>query len=599
MRWGDGNDRWRALAELGLAAGGALACWLWPQAGGWPLLAGLLPWLVRLAGRHFPFQRTSLDAPLGMFLASALVGVWATYDRPGGWTKFWLIAGGVLVFYALVRQAREHLPLVGALLGLCASVIALYFLLTQDWTTYPADLEVLNRFGTWWMKVRPNLSGAALHPNIAAGLMAFFTPFGVATLLFAFRGKRPWMGWYSTLTLSLSLTGLVMSSSRAAWFALTIALVLWGIWTSSRKLSPPRGGLARLWISLAILLFIGSTLLWRSPGLVLAGLNLLPGSHSATSRLEIFRDGFRLVRDFAFTGGGLQSFPGLYAHYMRVIRVFLFGYAHNLFLDMAIEQGLLGLGAWITLLSASGWMLLKNRDERLWSGATLSSLIVLILHGLADDPLYAQRGTPFLFLIPALALTLSDSQKAGGSAPPLSIRKPWLVWAGVSLGLSGTFLMVITRGRWLSAWEANLGAVYMARVELRGFPQEGWDETNRLPELKSARRLLEGALERDANNITALYRLGSIAMEQGDFTSARTLLEGAYTFDAGHRGVRKRLGYVYAWNGDLEQAAQMLVSIPEAGQELEVYAWWWQTQGREDLSTFARQTLNILTSASP
>lgn len=601
MRWGDDDDRCYALAELGLATGGALACWFWPQARGWPVLVGLLPWLMRLARRRFPFQPTVLDAPMGIFLASALVGVWSTYDQGAGWAKFWLMAAGMLLAYALVRQPHANLPLVTRLLGVCGSGVAVYFLFTQDWTTFPADLGVINRLGIWWMGIRPNFGGNLLHPNIAGGLMAFFAPFGLALLLLPLREKRPWRGFFALLNLGLTIFGLAMSSSRAAWFALAIALSLWGIWAGSRKLSPARGRQVRLWLSLVIPLLAGGMLwiLWRFPELALAWLTRLPGPHSAISRLEIMRDSLRLVRDFAYTGGGLQSFPGLYAHYMRAIRVFLFGYAHNLFLDVAIEQGMFGLGAWVALLAGSGWLLLKARGEWRLRGAALSSLVVLVLHGLADDPLYSQGGTPFLFVLPALALALSRSQEPAATLPQAFLHKTTLSWAGLSLGLTGLFLLIANRGDWLAAWEANLGAVKMARVELAGFPSEGWGEGNRLPQLAPAQSHLERALERDPSNVTASYRLGLIALNQDNFNTARIYLEAAYNSDPGHRGVRKRLGYVYAWMGDFKRAAQMLRSISEAPQELEVYAWWWKTQGRDDLSLRAEQLLAYLAKQGP
>jgi hypothetical protein len=61
-------------------------------------------------------------------------------------------------------------------------------------------------------------------------------------------------------------------------------------------------------------------------------------------------------------------------------------------------------------------------------------------------------------------------------------------------------------------------------------------------------------------------------------------LEKARNEAPGYRGIIKTLGYCYVWLGNLEKAQLLLTQIPEAEHELNVYIWWWGTQGRPDLS---------------
>jgi hypothetical protein len=83
-------------------------------------------------------------------------------------------------------------------------------------------------------------------------------------------------------------------------------------------------------------------------------------------------------------------------------------------------------------------------------------------------------------------------------------------------------------------------------------------------------------------------------MQARDFDLASSYLEPAYLVDTEHRGVRKILGYCYVWLGEFDRAAQLLSSIPEAGQELGVYVGWWAKQGRDDLSEKAEQMVELL-----
>jgi lipopolysaccharide biosynthesis regulator YciM len=150
-------------------------------------------------------------------------------------------------------------------------------------------------------------------------------------------------------------------------------------------------------------------------------------------------------------------------------------------------------------------------------------------------------------------------------------------------------LIVINFNRLRAAWQADLGAVQMAKVELAGFPTNQWTEASILPKLDQAGVLLRSALEADSNNRTANHRLGLISMLQGDFHSATSYLEKAYQKAPHHRGIVKSLGYSYAWLGNTEKALFFLSKIPEAKDELGVYVWWWDTQGRDDLSISASQ----------
>ena len=61
--------------------------------------------------------------------------------------------------------------------------------------------------------------------------------------------------------------------------------------------------------------------------------------YGRNSRAELLGRGAYFLVDYPITGAGLTSFPGLYSQYMLVIPYFYFTNSHNLFLDVAIEQG--------------------------------------------------------------------------------------------------------------------------------------------------------------------------------------------------------------------------------------------------------------------
>jgi tetratricopeptide (TPR) repeat protein len=135
----------------------------------------------------------------------------------------------------------------------------------------------------------------------------------------------------------------------------------------------------------------------------------------------------------------------------------------------------------------------------------------------------------------------------------------------------------------------------MARLELSGFPEGDPNENYDAAALAPAIGLFNQALRLDPGNRTARHRYGLVAMAEGDFDTARLDLEQAYAADPGHRGVIKVLGYSYVWLGRIEESALLLSEIPEAKVELEGYAWWWGTKGRQDLVDRAAKAAALLT----
>jgi tetratricopeptide (TPR) repeat protein len=142
---------------------------------------------------------------------------------------------------------------------------------------------------------------------------------------------------------------------------------------------------------------------------------------------------------------------------------------------------------------------------------------------------------------------------------------------------------------WRAELYANVGAVEMARHELNGFPEARWDERKDLSDLKLARRYLSYALELDPNNRAATYRLGLIAMLEGNFAEATPRLEAALTGRTIPRGLAKTLGYSHTWLGNYERASELLLLVPEARYEMQVFSWWWGTQNRPDLAERAAE----------
>src|SRR3990170_254782 len=425
------HSRWFSLADLVFVSISIILWELEPKLGWRPLIIGLIPWFLRATGREFPFRRTSFDLPLAIFLAMAGVGVWAAYNQEAAWAKFWLLVGAVLLYYVFASQPQSNLWLFAGLLSLVGIGISVVFLLSNDWQVQPAKIGSLNQIGLWWMAVRPTLPVTPMHPNDVAGISAIMAP-----LLFAFGGrawqeKRILTAIGAAAAVGIVLASLVMTTSRGAWLALGAAVVTGLLWVGSGQLArwlPIRRSVI---FGLAILLLagIGIGLTDRYANALMRVGDSLPVSFQALNRLEVAQGAVDLIGDFPFTGGGLDAFPGLYAQYILITPNYIIPYSHNIFLDVAFEQGILGFLTMTWVLLGSLWLLVKQGDgEPLLRWAVLAGLFVMMVHGLVDDIVYSTQHTPLLFLLPGMAVALTQTNQPQAARLTEAGHRPWS-WA--------------------------------------------------------------------------------------------------------------------------------------------------------------------------
>ena len=394
-----------ALLDLGLVLFSGVMWYLKPELGAWLLIIPSLPWIIRMLAGRFPFKRTYFDLLLVAFLLSAGVGLWAAYNPQAAQAKFWQIAASILLFYALAGQPKANLLIVCGIFSGLAALISIYFLLSYDFGALPADIALLDRLARFWSSFRPGLPPLELNANMFGGIIAVLFPFTIAFGLLAHKRKNQVMVLLAVVFGSIALAGLLLTSSRGAWAALAVGIALWLLWEMSRGLSG--GSLRRRRILFAAIFLVGlvgvTFLVAANPELLVAWADKVPGMNDAGSRLELARNSMSLVQDFPFTGGGLASFAGLYSRYVLLIPNLLFEYSHNLYLDLALEQGLLGLVLALVLFAGSLVLITTRNVDQIIRWAILSAMVVFALHGLLDDALYGVRGTALLFFIPGMS----------------------------------------------------------------------------------------------------------------------------------------------------------------------------------------------------
>ena len=541
---------------------------------------------------------TGLDTPLLLLLLSAAGGVWIAYDKTAAVYKFALIALGLVLCAGLaripgqIRVGKWEAPVLEWTLGSLPTLVAVYFFLTNDWASRFGKVAWLDPAMRWFAGWQPNIAGLSLNSNVIGGVIAAFLPLQVAAL---FQGRIVRPAWIAVALTATSALGLLMSASRGAWLALTLVAVGWGLWQGIKRrvrqgvITPPVAQAAWAIILATFLVSVALFLVLTPWGERLLALR--------SDRLTVWRNSLDLANDYAFTGLGLGNFEMAYSSYVLLVHVGHTLHAHNLYLDIWLEQGLVGLGAVSWIIIYAVWSIFReNVLGQHWGSAALASLGVILIHGLVDDAFYGYGGRAvFLFFLPLAVLTRSRTLYGAPHRELRRILTPTLLGGTVVLIVGISLLPGVQ-----AAFKANIGAVAQTQIELSGYhwPESVFQDVVRRSaktKLESAIAWYQSALESAPDNATANRRLGQIELSFGQLAGARSHLEAAYAAAPGQRATRQLLGECYALAGETGQAAALWRTIDVNEGQLELRQWWYREYlGERELAARMMQAQTAL-----
>ncbi len=511
-----------------------------------------------------------LALPLALFLASALVGVALAYAPiPAAW-DFLLYAVGVAL-YALIYAKRADEKFLAAtivLLGAASAALVtgfLAFALSPD-------------FHSW------------IQPNGLAGILALALPLNIALAAhWARQRARRKAVALGALILFLSF-GLVLTGSRGAWLALTFVGGVFAIGYLLRRTNARRMELAApalligfCALALVVMLAFPETRLNVSPEWFARATALLGAGKNDIPRVVLYEQVWRLIQDYIFTGSGLGTFPMVYSTYALQTHVYILPHAHNVWLQIWMEQGVLGLVAlgWF-VVGFYGWVWSWRSDWDWLALGGLAAATVMLLHGLVDAAFwYADVTRALLFAPFAFALA--------GIRSPYPLRRDLKI--GAALGATALLGLILFWKPLAPRWYANLASVMQTRIELAPYeyPYVMVEYVRRDADLEKVKALFQQALALDPTNVTAYQRLAQIQLARGNYADALALAQAAYAQDAGNPITWQLLGDAHLALGHDEEAYAYWSRVADAQDKLNVEAAIrYQRQGDEARAARAR-----------
>jgi len=568
-----------------------------------PILIGLavtmaiVPWVMRLVVLRYLTPPTFVGGAMTLFVLGGVVGTWVAYDPVLSWPTLLTLLGSVSLFFAMANAGFSRRGMAGGLVVI-SSLAAFYFVGQYGHFELPEEVGRLARLGRLTGSLLPDFVFYTPHPNAMAGFLEGTFWLSLVLIWRARGGERIIWGISSVLL----AYGLLISGSRGSWLGLAVSLAI-GLLLSipNRKLRLTAAGLGGLFVMLSVLAITRLIATGQQGAIISSAL------YAADGRLRLYRNSLYLLSDYPFSGIGLgETFAMVYSRYQLLIQVPFLTYPHNLLLGVGLGYGVLGL-------VALGWLLIGfyrfvARVERVglnarwypffragWLGVT-----TILVHGLTDSPQFggANWTMPLLFALMGFVVATGHLVGIDSELRGTGLGNVWRSGRRFWIGAAVAVVTVLVGGYlyWqpiLSAGYSNLGAIYHTKSELT-------------PDLRTAGRTAAAArasafytkaLKLNPALPTANRRLGLLALERHDFDAAMTYLERAYQNEPGNQATLKALGLAYLWTGRLDSAEEMLGQLDEKDEmveELGAWSWWWGTQDRDDLASYAEEMVERL-----
>lgn len=314
------------------------------------------------------------------------------------------IALALYVALSAVPLESAHIDWLWRLVIACAGGIAAL-----------APLGMLSEYHFLVKHLPSVLSGAlsgAFNPNVVAGALVVLWPFGLARAIMPYRADiKGWIERIAATVISLLvLVVLCFTASRGGYVGAVVAMLVlaglllhrWICWWM----------VAALLLALVmVMILVADTIL----PLLLSG----NASVDMALRLHIWSRALRIIRDVPLTGVGLGNFPAVVekVYPLFMVDIPTVSHAHNLYLQVAVDLGLLGLAAFLGLLGLS--ITRATRMARLASDepaaqsntrwlamACAASLIGMSFHGLIDAAVWGNKGAVFPWVVMGLCNAL-------------------------------------------------------------------------------------------------------------------------------------------------------------------------------------------------
>jgi len=179
------------------------------------------------------------------------------------------------------------------------------------------------------------------------------------------------------------------------------------------------------------------------------------------SRFTLWHDSWQMIKDFPLFGSGFGSFLTTYPAYRTVPGNFIYDHAHNDYIEILTDGGLVGfllITLFIAVLFRDTLKVLARRRDHFATLLTLGSMsgiVAILFHSVTDFNMYNGANGLYFFLLCGLLVSASHTRRQAiaqeSLLPPSNLwHKHWCALAALLLLVIGTtHNFDIARGKYL------------------------------------------------------------------------------------------------------------------------------------------------------
>ena len=346
-----------------------------------------------LIGRHLlrhppPIERTPLDLPVLIFAVATVLALLGL----GGYLSDQLVAlvkaaGGFLLFVIVTQSLRERREV---WLVVAAVLVAGLILAVQTIVPILSGTDVVSALN--------RATGNVIDPNLFAGYLVILIPLALAAGLASRWRWAPLLAGFAIVLLGAAL---IATLSRGGWLGFLVGIATMAVLLPGRR---------RLVLGVA-----GGAVLILLIGLIGPVADRL-GSSSGASPLETFLDrvpiwsvAISIFIQHPIFGIGVNNFGNYIGAFDPTLDV---NQAHDLFLNILVERGLLGITAFAILLVALFRTLLlsvqlaPNSRYRVLAVGVTASFAAFLADSLFDVAYYDYKILLLFWLLAGVAASL-------------------------------------------------------------------------------------------------------------------------------------------------------------------------------------------------
>lgn len=350
-------------------------------------------------------DNTALMLPLFLLIGINIVAVGASPYLMASVKGFAKMVVYWLAFAALIINLRNRRGLVILLAVLAATFLESAYGLYQ----YHIKVAPLALWEDAEAAVQlTRVYGSLRNPNLLAGYLLPIIPLAVAG--FAAFKNRIYKG-FCGVTALMAIVCLGFTYSRGAMVGLALESLVLFAFAAMWIIQTPR---LKPWMKWGILIGAMAAavgLLLCFPGLHdrILSIATTRGHSSNSFRMNVWTAVIAMIKDSWMFGVGVGNKAFMSAYSLYMVSGFEALSAYNIYLEVLVETGIIGILAfgWL-LIGALGrcTLMIARHDHRIWAAALFAALLGMMAHGMVDTVFFRPSVQLLFWLILAMVMRL-------------------------------------------------------------------------------------------------------------------------------------------------------------------------------------------------